>query len=175
MGWDLLVITPQLVKVIGLSRVAGLFLCYNLPHAEDSKILLHPKFIIVFVIPAIIEGIFVYNRIPLNQFVVFVIGLIILGSIWGIFATRHGKRDSVWLWQFNLEDTLGFRIFDLPVEEYVFYIASGTYIVLTWEVIKFTLESNNVILFILLPFCAIWSALFATIPYLILKNKNDKI
>lgn len=129
----------------------------------------------VFIIPALIEGYFVFDQIPKEQFIIFIIGLTILGSIWDVFATKHGKRDSVWLWQFNINDTIGIKIFDLPIEEFIFYISSGTYIVLTWEIIKFTLNSNDQILFILLPFCAIWSAVFATIPYLFLKSKTDKI
>lgn len=129
----------------------------------------------VFIIPTVVESIFILDRINKTQLIIFIIGLTILGSIWDVWATRHGKKDQVWLWQFNTYDTLGIKILGLPIEEYFFYTISGIYVVFTWEIIKYSLESNNIMSFIILPFCAIWSTLFVAIPYLMSKNDGDKI
>ena len=127
----------------------------------------------VFIIPAAIAAYFVFDRIPLINFAVFVVGITVLGSIWDIWATRHGKRDPIWLWQFNFKDTLGIKLFDLPIEEYVFYIASSVYIIFLWEGIKFALETKSIVMYLLLPLLSIWSLLAISIPY-ILRVKNDR-
>lgn len=63
---------------------------------------------------------------------------------------RHGRRDPIWLWQFNFKDTLGIKLFDLPIEEYLFYIASSVYIILIWEGIRYALETGSLLMYILL-------------------------
>jgi|SRR3989344_9412597 len=129
--------------------------------------------ILVFILPALIAGYFIFDRIPLINFLVFIVGITILGSIWDIWATRHGKRDPIWLWQFNFKDTLGIKLFDLPIEEYIFYVVSSVYIIFIWEGIKFALETKSIAMYVLLPFLGVWSLLAILIPYL-LRVKNDK-
>lgn len=128
----------------------------------------------VFIIPAIICAYFTVDRIPLANLVTFVLGITFLGSLWDIWATKHGKRDQIWLWQFNSRETLGIKILDLPIEEYLFYVASSLYIVFIWEGIKFTLETESTLLYILLPLLGIWSLLFLAIPFFV-KTKNDRL
>ena len=85
--------------------------------------------IFVFVIPMIVAGLFVWQSIVWQHFLIFVVLITILGAIWDIWATRHGKKDTVWLWQFNIKDTLGIKVFDLPIEEYLFYISTSLYVI----------------------------------------------
>ena len=128
----------------------------------------------VFIVPTIIAGYFIVNRIPVLNLIIFVIGITILGGIWDIWATRHGRRDPVWLWQFNFKDTLGIKLFGLPIKEYVFYVVSSLYIVFIWEGIKFALETNSMMMYVLLPFLGVWSLLAISVPY-ILRVKNDRL
>ena len=130
--------------------------------------------LLVFIIPAFMVAYFVWERIPTINLILFVAGITVLGGIWDIWATRHGKRDPVWLWQFNFRDTLGIKLFDLPIEEYIFYLASGIYIVFTWEAIRLALETKSTLMFMLIPFLGLWSLLAILIPY-ILKAKRDKL
>lgn len=142
--------------------------------------MIKPKFyylislLFVFVIPASITAYFVVDRIPMINLLTFVAGITILGSIWDIWATRHGKKDPIWLWQFNFKDTLGIKLFDLPIEEYIFYVTSSLYIVFIWEGIKYALETNSIFMYILIPFLGLWSLLFILMPYLI-RVKGDKL
>ena len=142
--------------------------------------MIKPKFyylislLFVFVIPASAAAHFVIDRIPMINLLTFVAGITILGSIWDIWATRHGKKDPIWLWQFNFKDTLGVKLFGLPIEEYIFYIASSLYIVFIWEDIKYALETNSIFMYILVPFLGVWSSLFILVPYLI-HVKDDKL
>ncbi len=86
----------------------------------------------VFTIPVLIQGYFIWPLIDKMNLFTFMIGITIIGSLWDIWACRHGKRDPIWLWQFNKKDTLGITLFDLPIEEYLFYICSSAYIIFTW-------------------------------------------
>ncbi|MEK7194067.1 MAG: hypothetical protein AAB660_00055 [Patescibacteria group bacterium] len=51
--------------------------------------------VLVFVVPTIVAGIFVWQSIPITNFLVFVVLITILGAVWDIWATRHGKKDTV--------------------------------------------------------------------------------
>lgn len=127
----------------------------------------------IFVLPACVVAYFVLDRIPLPNLVTFIVGITVLGSIWDIWATRHGRRDPIWLWQFNFKDTLNVKLFDLPVEEYLFYIASSVYIIFIWEGIRYALETGSLLMYVLLPFVGIWSLLLTLVPYVI-RAKGDK-
>lgn len=121
----------------------------------------------VFVIPAATEGYFVWGHINKLNLLVFAVGICVLGSIWDIWATRHGRRDRVWLWTFNRSETLGVTFFDLPIEEYVFYLASSIYIILNWESLRLFSETGNVLLYLFTPLIAtLWSLLFIAVPVL---------
>lgn len=130
--------------------------------------------LLVFIIPAGIAAYFVLDRVPVSNLLTFVGGITILGSIWDIWAARHGKKDPIWLWQFNFKDTLGYKLFDLPIEEYVFYIASSLYIVFIWEGIKYAVDTGSLTMYVLLPFLGIWSLAFIAVPYL-MRAKNDRL
>src|SRR3989344_6438982 len=87
----------------------------------------------VFIIPAIVAGLFLSKHISVEPLIPFIFAVTILGSIWDIWATRHSKKDRVWIWQFNNKETLGLKIFGLPIEEYLFYVVSSVYVVFMWE------------------------------------------
>ncbi len=130
--------------------------------------------LVIFVLPSSVAAYFVIDRIPILNLLIFVAGITVLGSIWDIWATRHGKRDPIWLWQFNPKHTLGIKLFDLPVEEYVFYITSSLYIVFIWESIKYALETGKIFMYILLPFLGLWSLIFILVPYM-MRVKGDRL
>lgn len=138
-----------------------------------SKYYYLTSLIVVFLLPALVVGYFVINRIPLVNLMTFILGITLLGGIWDVWATKHDQRDTIWLWQFNLKNTLGIKLFNLPIEEFLFYIASSLYIIFIWEGIKYALESQNLLMYLLLPFAGVWSLLCILIPYL-QKAKDGK-
>ncbi len=130
--------------------------------------------VFVFLIPVLVESYFILVRIDLFQLITFVMGITIIGSMWDIWATKHGQKDSVWLWQFNHKDTLGLFIFDLPIEEFLFYIITSIYIIFTWECLGFLFEPGGDIMLVILPILTVWSLLFIALPYII-RPKDDSI
>lgn len=127
--------------------------------------------VVVFLLPGSIAALFVVDRIYLRDLIIFTGGIMVLGSFWDIWVTRHGKRDPIWLWQFNDKDTLGIRIFDLPVEEYFFYIISSLYIVFVWEMIKFASETGGLRAYLIVLFLSLWTVLSTGLYYSI-RSKN---
>ncbi|MDD4988944.1 MAG: lycopene cyclase domain-containing protein [Candidatus Pacebacteria bacterium] len=113
----------------------------------------------VFIVPLFFEGHFIYQQIDTYNLIAFIVGITIIGSLWDIWATKHGVKDSIWIWQFNKKDIIGITFFDLPIEEYLFYIATSTYIIFTWKL----MESGNVFI----PTVAtLWSLFFIGLPYI---------
>ena len=124
----------------------------------------------IFIIPTGVAAFFIIDRIPLLNLFIFVGGITFLGSVWDIWATRHGRRDPIWLWQFNFKNTIGIKLCGLPIEEYIFYIASSLYIIFIWEGIRYALETGSLFMYILLPFLGIWSLLLTLAPYIYAKG-----
>lgn len=106
--------------------------------------------------------------------IIFILTIVFLGSIWDIWATHHGKRDSVWLWQFNFRDNLGIKILGLPIEEYLFYVFASIYAVFIWEALGLALQTKDSSYYILVVGMGTWSLIFAILPYLF-KKKGDRI
>ena len=130
--------------------------------------------IFVFIIPTIVAGVFIRSQILIPNLVTFILVVLTLGSIWDIWATKHGKRDRVWLWCFNLKDTLGYTFLGLPIEEYLFYVFASTYSIFLWEVIGYSFSTGNYLTFLLGVLMGIWSLLFIGIPYA-MRSKGDRL
>ena len=128
----------------------------------------------IFVIPTIIAGFYIKNINFIKDLIPFVILVTIIGSIWDIWATKHGRKDSAWLWQFNSRQTLGIKIVGLPIEEYLFYVSSSVYVIFMWEGIKQIVNNNNSQLFLVIPILAIWTLICILLPYKF-GPKGDKL
>lgn len=122
--------------------------------------------ILVFCIPSIIAGYFLSGTFSFQQLAVFVLVVTLVGSIWDVWAARHGPKDTVWLWQFHHSQTLGITFLDLPIEEYLFYVASSVYVVLMWEGIKEVIagDAGGRIYFII-PALGLWTLTSILLPY----------
>ena len=130
--------------------------------------------IFVFCIPTIIAGFYLSNFISLGALIPFIIFVTIIGSIWDIWATRHGKEDRIWLWQFNRKENLGVTFFGIPIEEYLFYAVSSVYVIFMWEGIKLIMLKNIQVFFVVI-LLSCWTLVAITIPYLLTPKRNRLI
>ncbi len=119
----------------------------------------------VFCIPSILAGVFLSKYISLSALVPFVISVAIIGSIWDIWATRHSRKDCVWLWQFNRSETLGIKFLGLPIEEYLFYVVSSVYVILMWEGMKLMVSNRSVDIYLVVGGLSIWTFISIAVPY----------
>ena len=109
----------------------------------------------------------------MSQLVPFVVLVTAIGSIWDVWATRHGKNDRVWIWQFNRSQTLGIRLLGLPIEEYLFYVGSSVYVIYMWEAIKLLVSTRDGKLYLYIAIVACWTFLAILVPY-VFGRKGDK-
>lgn len=127
----------------------------------------------VFCIPTIIAGYFLSQFISLQALFPFILLVTIIGSIWDVWATRHGKKDRVWLWQFNRRQTIGVRFLGLPIEEYLFYVCSSVYVIFMWEGLKLMVTSKDTVYV-----CAVigtlsaWTLISILLPYWFGRKKD---
>ena len=128
----------------------------------------------MFIIPVLVSGYFVLPSIKPQTLTVFVLLVTIVGSLWDLWATRHGKRDPVWIWAFNHKDTIGIRLLGLPIEEYLFYIFSSVYVVFIWKTIELASETGNGDLYLIIPALGVWTLISIAIPYK-LSPKRDRM
>lgn len=130
--------------------------------------------LLVLVIPSFIAGFFVLSSISLKALATFVVLVTVTGNLWDLWGTRHGKADPLWVWSFNVKNTLGVRIFGVPVEEYIFYVFSSTYIVFIWKTIELASMSGNESFYTLLLMLGVWALISVAILHK-LSPKGDKL
>ncbi len=128
----------------------------------------------IFLVPTIFAGFYLSDFIPWKPLIPFVVLVTITGALWDIWATRHGKKDPVWLWDFNRKNTLGVRFLGLPIEEFLFYVVSSVYVVFMWEAFKLMLEGTEARVYWTIAIQGIWTLSCIALPYL-LSSKKDKI
>lgn len=127
----------------------------------------------VFCIPTVAAGFFLMDFISIATLIPFILLILVMGSIWDVWATRHGRKDRIWIWHFNHSETLGFKFLGLPIEEYLFYVVSSVYVVFMWEGIKLTTTNNTMMPYVLVISMGVWTLISITIPYL-LAPRGDK-
>ena len=130
--------------------------------------------IFVFCIPTIFAGFYLANFISLAALTPFIICVTIIGSIWDVWATKHGKKDRIWLWQFNRKQTLGFTLLGLPYEEYLFYTVSSVYVIFMWEGMKLIMSKGTFQVYLMVIFLSCWTLTAIIIPYLF-AQRGDKL
>ena len=111
--------------------------------------------------------------IDLKALVPFIVLVTIIGSIWDVWATRHGKKDRIWLWQFNRKQTMGIRFLGLPIEEYLFYVASSVYVIFMWEGLKLMIKGGNSQVYLVVTLLSAWTLFAILLPYVV-GRKRDK-
>ena len=86
-------------------------------------------------IPSFVISRFVTANIKALSATIFV--SIIIGQVLELWAVRHGKKDKSFVWDYSYEFTLGPKIFDVPIEDFViFLILTPVFIVYFYEWVK---------------------------------------
>ncbi len=77
------------------------------------------------------------SNINFNALVLTVISAIIVGTLIEVNAVRHGKKDKVFVYQYNSKFTLGPKVLGTPIEDSViFLIFTPIFLVLVYEFIS---------------------------------------
>lgn len=93
---------------------------------------------IVFLgLPAAVLAFFVLDTLNLRNIFLITLIALFVGGIFDIWATRQGKRDKFFIWEYNSRPILGIKLFGVPIEDYVlFMILTPLFIIVTWEFLK---------------------------------------
>lgn len=121
----------------------------------------------VFCIPTVVAAFYLSPYIDLHALLPFIILVTLVGSIWDVWATRHGKRDRVWLWQFNRRQTIGIRFLGLPIEEYLFYVASSLYVIFMWQGFELMMKGAQVEVYVVIGLLSLWTLFSIVLPYVV--------
>lgn len=92
-------------------------------------------YILLLGIPSLIFSRFILIDKKSLLFTIF--ASIVVGYLVEIWAVRHGKKDRVFVWEYNSRSNLGIKIFDIPIEDsIVFLILTPIFIIYFYEFIK---------------------------------------
>lgn len=104
---------------------------------SKRKLLYSLAYFLLLEIPAFVLSFFVKEELNLGA-ILFVIAIsLLVGGIFDIWAVRQGKKDDFFIWEYNTRSILGFKIYGVPVEDYIFFfIFTPFFIIIMYEAVK---------------------------------------
>ena len=91
---------------------------------------------IFFTLPIIVMIAIEWDYFRLREAGVFIFLILIYGMGWDIWATRHGEKDRLWIWQYNPNTSTGLKILGHPIEQYLLGAAWFLWLLLFWELLQ---------------------------------------
>lgn len=92
-------------------------------------------YIAILGVPALILSNFV--TVNTKSLIYTICASIFVGQILEVWAVRHGKKDKSFVWEYSSKFTLGPKIFDVPIEDFIiFLILTPIFIVYFYEFAK---------------------------------------
>ncbi|PIS42443.1 MAG: hypothetical protein COT24_03670 [Candidatus Kerfeldbacteria bacterium CG08_land_8_20_14_0_20_40_16] len=62
---------------------------------------------------------------------------LIVGGIFDIWAVKQRRRDKFFIWEYNSKSIIGFKIYGVPIEDFIlFLVFTPFFIVTVWESVK---------------------------------------
>lgn len=93
-------------------------------------------YLVLMAVPAGLLALLVDGLDWRSLIVVILIGFLI-GGVFDIWATRKGKKDKFFIWEYSRKTTLGYAWWGVPVEDFIlFLVLTPALIVVAWEVVK---------------------------------------
>lgn len=86
---------------------------------------------------------FLRNNINYKALFGVIIITLIVGGVFDIWAVRQSKNDKFFIWEYNSKSIIGFKIFGVPIEDYVFFLVLTPFFIISfYEGIKMVLINN---------------------------------
>jgi len=119
------------------------------------------------VIPSVVVLFFVYRSIDLKALVVTILAAFFIGGIFDIWATRQGRKDKFWIWEYNPRTTLNKHFMGMTIEDVtIFLILTPIFTIVVWEAAKKLISIYNISLGLLV----VGGAVFVLIAYFLTYN-----
>jgi len=87
-----------------------------------KRLLYSFAYLILLGLPA---GVLVYllkDNIDYGAVLLVIIITLIIGGIFDIWAVRQNDNDEFFIWEYNSASIIGFKIFGVPIEDFVFFL-----------------------------------------------------
>lgn len=94
------------------------------------------RYIASFALGMIIPAIVLFLMLSPRQMVLTIavaLYFVVFGTIWDVASAKGSHTLRSWIWDFNPKSILGFHIFGLPIEEFVFMFVTPVLIIALWE------------------------------------------
>ncbi len=94
-------------------------------------------YIVLMGLPALILAYLVRDVLDIRYLLIVTFVGFFIGGIFDIWAVKQGKRDGFFIWQYSPKTILGFHLFGVPIEDFVFFLfLTPILIIATWETTK---------------------------------------
>ncbi len=94
--------------------------------------------------PALLMLIYVGYRVDWQALFVTVLLIFGVGGVFDIWATRQSRRDAFFIWEYNSRSILGFKLYGVPIEDFVFFLTlTPLFIVAIYETIRETVLART--------------------------------
>ncbi|MFA6533374.1 MAG: lycopene cyclase domain-containing protein [Patescibacteria group bacterium] len=114
-----------------------------------NRFLYSLTYLLLLGVPAVFLGYLVKDNIDFSALILLILIVLIVGGIFDIWAVRQGKKDNFFIWEYNSKSILGFKIYGVPVEDFVFFLVlTPCFIVTVYEAVKIFLSTNSLRLMI---------------------------
>lgn len=88
-------------------------------------------------IPAAILFYFVKEDFNYKALLIVILICLIVGGIFDIWAVKQRRRDKFFIWEYNSKSIIGFKIYGVPIEDFIlFLVFTPFFIVTVWESVK---------------------------------------
>ncbi len=112
-----------------------------------KRLLYSLAYLVLLGLPALLMLIYVGYRVDWPALFVTVLLIFGVGGVFDIWATRQSRqsrRDAFFIWEYNSRSILGFKLYGVPIEDFVFFLTlTPLFIVAIYETIRETVLTQT--------------------------------
>lgn len=139
-----------------------------------NRFLYSIAYIVLLGAPSFILYRYLPSSVDWSALLVLIIVSLLVGGIFDIWSTRQGPRDVFFIWEYNSRSILGFKLFGVPIEDYVFFLVlTPFFMVVFYESLKLLLRSVSLTPIIILGLLLLIVSYSVVYRHAILKKKRS--
>ena len=82
-------------------------------------------------IPAAILFYFVKEDFNYKALLIVILICLIVGGIFDIWAVKQRRRDKFFIWEYNSKSIIGFKIYGVPIEDFILFLVFTPFFIVT--------------------------------------------
>lgn len=102
-----------------------------------NRVLYSLAYIVLLGIPAIILSFLIKDSLNFDALAIVTLISLLAGGVFDIWAVRQKKKDKFFIWEYNSKSILGFKLYGVPVEDFIFFLfLTPIFIITIYEAVK---------------------------------------